>query len=49
VDSFTPLLFYPRYPLDRRLGKKRNRHKILVVKPEEKRLLGRPKHRWRII
>jgi hypothetical protein len=39
----------PRYPLDRRLGKKRNKHNILVVKPEEKRPLGRSKHRWRII
>jgi hypothetical protein len=25
---------------------KRNAHRILVGKPEGKRLLGRPRHRW---
>jgi hypothetical protein len=28
-----------------RMGRKRNVYKILVGKPEEKRLLGRPKYR----
>jgi hypothetical protein len=28
------------------MGKKRNAYKILVQKPEGKRPLGRPKHRW---
>jgi hypothetical protein len=29
-----------------RMREKRNAYKILVGKPEEKRLLGRPRHRW---
>jgi hypothetical protein len=29
-----------------RNGKKRNAYRILVVKPEEKRPLGRPRRRW---
>jgi hypothetical protein len=29
-----------------RKGKKRNTYRILVGKPEGKRPLGRPKHRW---
>jgi hypothetical protein len=29
-----------------RMGEKRNAYRILVVKPEEKRPLGRPRHRW---
>jgi hypothetical protein len=29
-----------------RLGEKRSAHRILVGKPEEKRLLGRPIRRW---
>jgi hypothetical protein len=29
-----------------RLGEKRNACRILVGKPEEKRLLGRPRRRW---
>jgi hypothetical protein len=28
------------------MGKKRNAYRILVVKPEEKRPLGRPRRRW---
>jgi hypothetical protein len=32
-----------------RIGEKRNAYKILVGKPEGKRLLGRPKRRWGII
>jgi hypothetical protein len=28
------------------MGEKRNAYKILVGKPEEKRPLGRPRHRW---
>jgi hypothetical protein len=28
------------------MGKKRNAYRILVGKPEGKRLLGRPRHRW---
>jgi hypothetical protein len=28
------------------LGKKRNAHRILVVKPEDKKPLGRPRCRW---
>jgi hypothetical protein len=28
------------------MGKMRNLYNILVGKPEEKRLLGRPRHRW---
>jgi hypothetical protein len=28
------------------MGKKRNAYRILVGKPEGKRPLGRPKHRW---
>jgi hypothetical protein len=32
-----------------RKEKKRNAYRILVEKPEEKRLLGRPRHRWWII
>jgi hypothetical protein len=28
------------------LGEKRNVYRLLVGKPEGKRLLGRPKHRW---
>jgi hypothetical protein len=27
-------------------GEKRNAYRILVGKPEEKRALGRPRHRW---
>jgi len=29
-----------------RMGKMRNIYKILVGKPERKRPLGRPRHRW---
>jgi hypothetical protein len=29
-----------------RMGGKRNAYRILVGKPEEKRPLGRPRHRW---
>jgi hypothetical protein len=29
-----------------RLGKKRNMYRLVVEKPEEKRPLGRPRHRW---
>jgi hypothetical protein len=29
-----------------RNGEKRNAYKLLVGKPEEKRLLGRLRHRW---
>jgi hypothetical protein len=29
-----------------RMGKKRNAYRILVVKPEGKRPLRRPRHRW---
>jgi hypothetical protein len=29
-----------------RMGEKRNAYRILVGKPEEKRSLGRPRHRW---
>jgi hypothetical protein len=29
-----------------RMGENRNAYMILVEKPEEKRPLGRPKHRW---
>jgi hypothetical protein len=29
-----------------RIGEKRNAYRLLVRKPEGKRLLGRPKHRW---
>jgi hypothetical protein len=29
-----------------RMGEKRNMYRLLVGKPEEKRLLGRPRHRW---
>jgi hypothetical protein len=29
-----------------RMGEKRNAYRLLVVKPEGKRPLGRPKHRW---
>jgi hypothetical protein len=29
-----------------RIGKKRNAYRILVGKPEGKRLLVRPRHRW---
>jgi hypothetical protein len=28
------------------MGTKRNTYRILVGKPEGKRLLGRPRHRW---
>jgi hypothetical protein len=28
------------------MGKKRNAYRLLVGKPEGKRLLGRPRHRW---
>jgi hypothetical protein len=28
------------------MGKKRNAYRILVGKPEGKRLLGRPRRRW---
>jgi hypothetical protein len=29
-----------------RLGERRGTHRILVGRPEGKRTLGRPKHRW---
>jgi hypothetical protein len=29
-----------------RMGRKRNAYRLLVEKPEGKRLLGRPRHRW---
>jgi hypothetical protein len=29
-----------------RMGEKRNAYRLLVGKPEEKRPLGRPRHRW---
>jgi hypothetical protein len=29
-----------------RMGEKRNAYRILVGNPEEKRPLGRPRHRW---
>jgi hypothetical protein len=29
-----------------RMGEKRNAYRLLVGKPEGKRLLGRPRHRW---
>jgi hypothetical protein len=29
-----------------RMGKKRNAYRLLVGKPEAKRPLGRPRHRW---
>lgn len=29
------------------VGKKRNVYKVFVGKPEEKRLLVRPRHRWK--
>jgi hypothetical protein len=29
------------------MGEMRNAYKILVVKPEEKRPLGRPRYRWK--
>jgi hypothetical protein len=28
------------------MGEKRNEYRLLVGKPEEKRLLGRPRYRW---
>jgi hypothetical protein len=28
------------------MGEKRNSHRILVGKPEEKRALGKPRSRW---
>jgi hypothetical protein len=28
------------------MGKKRNVYRLLVEKPEGKRILGRPRHRW---
>jgi hypothetical protein len=28
------------------MGEKRNANRLLVGKPEGKRLLGRPRHRW---
>jgi hypothetical protein len=28
------------------MGEKRNAYRILVGKPEGRRLLGRPRHRW---
>jgi hypothetical protein len=28
------------------MGEDRGVHRVLVGKPEEKRLLGRPRHRW---
>jgi len=31
------------------MGETRNTYKFLVRKPEEKRPLGRPSHRWKII
>jgi hypothetical protein len=32
--------------LDTIWSEKRNVYRLLVGKPEEKRLLGRPRHRW---
>jgi len=32
-----------------RMGERRGVYRVLVGKPEGKRPLGRPKHRWRII
>jgi hypothetical protein len=29
-----------------RIGEKRNAYRVLVQKPERKRPLGRPRHRW---
>jgi hypothetical protein len=29
-----------------RIGEKRNAYRILVTKPEGRRPLGRPRHRW---
>jgi hypothetical protein len=29
------------------MGEKRNAYRILVGKPEEKRPLGKPRHRWK--
>jgi hypothetical protein len=29
-----------------RMGEERNAYRILVGKPEERRPLGRPRHRW---
>jgi hypothetical protein len=29
-----------------RIGEKRNTYRVLVVKPDVKRPLGRPRHRW---
>jgi hypothetical protein len=31
------------------MGEKRNAYRILVGKPEGKRQLGRPRHRWMIL
>jgi hypothetical protein len=29
------------------MGDMRNAYEILIVNPEEKRLLGKPRHRWK--
>jgi hypothetical protein len=35
-----------KIPSPRRVGEKSNAHKILVGKPEGRKPLGRPRHRW---
>jgi hypothetical protein len=34
------------YSISAQMGEKRNAYRILVGNPEEKRPLGRPRHRW---